>query len=91
MVNKSDIVKEVAEKTGHSVSTVTADFSAIVDVVVAHVAKGERVNVHGIGVFSSAYRAERNYYNYREKRIKVLPAHVTPTFRASKRLKNAVK
>lgn len=54
MVNKSDIVKEVAEKTGHSISTVTADFSAIVDVVVAHVAKGERVNVRGIGVFGSA-------------------------------------
>ncbi len=90
MINKSDLVKVVAE----NLELTQKDVNAVVDEVIVAVtnalAKGQEVAISGLGKFVVRKRAARQSVNPRTKEIVNVPASKAPVFRAGKALKDAV-
>lgn len=64
---------------------------ALFDSIGDAMASGEKVDVVGFGKFEAAQRAERNGHNPATGEKIVIPAQLTPKFKAAKALKDKVK
>ncbi|MDA8342155.1 MAG: HU family DNA-binding protein [Actinomycetota bacterium] len=62
-ITKSDLIASVAAHTGHTAKDVAAVLAGLEDVVVANVAKGEKVVLTGFLSFERAQRAARTGRN----------------------------
>lgn len=89
-MNKTDLIKVVAEQVGLTQKDVAAVFDAAIEVVTKTLKKGEEVSVAGLGKFVVKNRAARTSVNPRTKEVIKVPASKAPTFRAAKALKDAV-
>lgn len=90
-VTKKDLVNAIAEKhelTKKKAAEIVADFNAF---IVENVAKGHKVQFSDLGKFELRERAERNGRNPQTGEKLVIPASVTPAFKAGKAFKDAVK
>ncbi|MBA6408720.1 HU family DNA-binding protein [Pseudoalteromonas sp. 5Ae-yellow] len=89
-MNKSDIIKEVAHRTGVSIEQAKLIVEATFNVIAEHIKDGDKVNLVGFGTFSSKARAARVGRNPKTgQRITISPKHV-PVFTAGKTLKQSV-
>lgn len=93
-MNKSDLVDALADRTGMT----KADSSRCVDalfnddgVIARALAKKERVQITGFGTFEAKHRKSRQGRNPRTGQTIFIAATWTPSFRAGKGLKDAVK
>lgn len=59
MVNKKQLIEEVAAKTGMTKIAVAKTLSAAVEVVTEKLAEGERISVSGFGVIELQHRCPR--------------------------------
>ncbi len=89
-MNKSDLVKEVAETLEFTQKDVSAVIDTLIEKVTVALQKGKEVAIAGLGKFVVKKRAARKSVNPRTKEIVKVPASKAPVFRAGKALKDAV-
>ena len=90
-MNKVQLVASVAEKAGLSKKDAEKAVAAVIDTVVAAVAKNDKVQLIGFGTFELRERAARTGLNPRTKETITIAASKQPVFKAGAAFKNAVK
>ncbi len=90
-MNKAELVEAVAEKTGLTKKDSEKALAAVVETVVATLAKGEKVQLVGFGTFETRVHKERTNINPATKEKQVIPATTVPAFKPGKAFKDAVK
>ena len=90
-MNKPELVKAIADKTGLKQKEAEAALIAFVDVTEKALKKGDKVTLIGFGSFATRKRAKRTGVNPKTgKKIKI-PAKIVPFFKPGKKLKETVK
>lgn len=87
-MNRTDLIRAMATKTGQTQKDTEASLIAFMDVVMESLAKNESIGLVGFGVFETSERAEREGINPKTKERIILPSSKTPKFRASKAFKD---
>ena len=90
-MNKAELVEAVAEKSGLTKKDSEKAIAAVIDTVVATLAKGEKVQLVGFGTFETRVHKERTNINPQTKEKQVIPATTVPAFKPGKAFKDAVK
>ena len=89
-MNKAELINAVAEKAGLSKKDTETVVNAVVDVITAALAEGDKVQLVGFGAFEVKARAERIGRNPKTKESIKIPASKVPVFKPGKALKDAV-
>ena len=90
-MQKTDFIKAVADKTGVSQKETGVIINAMLDMIAAQLAAGEKVTLTGFGTFEVRARQEREGVNPQTRAKIIIPATKTPGFSASSTLKDALK
>jgi DNA-binding protein HU-beta len=90
IVNKSELVTAVAEKSGLSKKAASEAVEAVLETISQALATGEKVTLVGFGTFEVRHRAARKGVNPATGAPIDIPATVVPAFKAGKNLKEAV-
>lgn len=93
-MNKSDLVDALADRTGMTKADSSRCISALFDddgIIAKELARKERVQITGFGTFEAKHRKARQGRNPRTGETIQIAATWTPSFRAGKGLKEAVK
>ena len=89
-VTKSDLITAVAARTGATAKDVAAVLAGFEDVVVANVAKGEKVVITGFLTFDRAQRAARTGRNPQTGETIKIKASKSPKVTAGASFKKVV-
>ena len=89
-MNKSQLIKVVAEKSELSQKQVAEAWSLIENTILDTLSAGEKVQLSGFGTFEVRERAERKGRNPKTGEAIQIPASKAPVFQAGKALKDAV-
>lgn len=89
-MNKSELVANVAEKTGLTKKDAEKAVGAVFETISETLVAGEKVQLIGFGTFEVRDRKERQGQNPQTKKPIVIPATKVPAFKAGKTLKEAV-
>ena len=89
-MNKTELITAVAEKTGLTKKDAERVVNATIESITESLAKGDKVNVSGFGIFEVKAREARVGRNPRTKETIQIPATKLPAFKASKTLKDTV-
>ena len=89
-MNIPELIAVAAEKAGMTKKDTERVLNAAIDTIVASLAKGEKVQLSGFGIFEVKEREARVGRNPRTKESIEIPATRTPAFKASKALKDTV-
>ena len=89
-MNRTELVAVVAEKTGLTKKDAERMVCATFDTITESLAKGEKVQISGFGIFEVKEREARVGRNPRTKESIQIPASRQPAFKASKTLKDTV-
>ena len=89
-MNKIELIAAVAEKTGMTKKDAERAVAATFESISASLAKGDRVQLSGFGIFEVKERSARVGRTPRTKETIEIPASRTPAFKASKALKDLV-
>ena len=89
-MNKTELIAAGADQTGMTKKDTEKALNAAFDVIAAALSKGEKVQVSGFGIFEVKEREARVGRNPRTGEAMDIPASRTPTFKASKTLKDAM-
>ncbi len=91
MAGKSDLVDYIADNVeGISKKQANEAFESVVEAIVMHLERGERVQVPGLGSFSLGERAARTGRNPKTGEAISIAASKTVRFKAGKDLKGSV-
>lgn len=90
-MNKADLVAKVASTTGLTKKAAQDAMEAMMDAVMASLAKGDSVTLTGFGTFKPSKRAARNGRNPQTGAVIKIPARTVPVFRPGKEFKDMVK
>jgi len=88
-MNKSDLVKKVADKTELSHKDASSSVNAVLDAVKDALAAGDKVTLVGFGTFGVKNRMERKGKHPRTGKSIVIPAKAVPYFSSGKELRDA--
>jgi DNA-binding protein HU-beta len=88
-MKKDELVQAVAESAGLNKAEADRALSAIVDAVTGAVAKGDRVQIPGLGTFEARERAAREGRNPQTGETMQIAATTVPGFKAATAFKNA--
>ncbi|HIQ76365.1 MAG TPA: HU family DNA-binding protein [Candidatus Faecousia excrementipullorum] len=89
-MNKTELIAQVAEKTGLSKKDTESIINAAVDTIAATMAQGDKVQLSGFGIFEVKDRQARVGRNPKTKEAIEIPASRQPVFKPSKALKDIV-
>ena len=89
-MNKTELIAAIAEKSGITKKDAERVLSATVETIAAAMAKGDRVQLSGFGIFETKKREARTGRNPHTKQDIEIPASTVPVFKASKNLKETV-
>ena len=89
-MNKSDVVRHVAEETGLTRSAAEAAVNSMLSCVAGSLARGETVSLLGFGTFGTRSRPARTGRNPRTGESLEISASTVATFKAGKPLRDAV-
>ncbi len=89
-MNKSELASKVAQATGLSKDQANNAVTAIVNSMMAAVAKGDTVRIPGFGTWAAKTRAKRKGINPQTKKAIQIPAKKVPTFKAGSVFKDVV-
>ncbi len=89
-MNKSDVVRHVAEETGLTRSAAEAAVNSVLSCVAGSLARGEAVSLLGFGTFGTRSRPARTGRNPRTGESLEISASTVATFKAGKPLRDAV-
>lgn len=90
-MNKTELVKQVAEKTELTKKDASVATQAVLDCIAQALANEEKVQIIGFGTFEAKERSARTGCNPQTGEEIHLPATKVPAFKAGKELKEAVK
>jgi len=90
-MNRQELIDKIAKDAGISKKEAGLALNAFVDGVTLSLEKGEKVSLVGFGTFKVTERAARMGINPQTKAKIQIPATKVPTFKAGKKLKEAVK
>ena len=90
-MNKSELVKGVAERADLSRKDATDAVDAVFSAITEALSKDEKVQLVGFGSFEVRSRAERKGRNPQTGDETKIPATLIPAFRPGKTLKDAIK
>jgi DNA-binding protein HU-beta len=88
-MNKSDLVKKVAERTDLSHRDASVAVNAVLDSVREALGGGEKVTLVGFGTFGVKQRQERKGKHPRTGKSIKIPAKSVPYFSSGKELRDA--
>ena len=91
IVNKDDLAREVAEKSGLGVSEAKRALEATLSVIEEQIGAGNEVRLTGFGKFSVSRRAARPGRNPRTGETMEIAAKSVPKFSAGAELKKAAQ
>ncbi len=89
-MNKTELVKKVAEQAGMTKKDTEKVVNTFIDVVKETLAQGDSVAMLGFGTFLSRQRPAREGRNPRTGEPIQIPASKVPVFRAGRGLKESV-
>ena len=89
-MNKTELIAQVAEKTGLSKKDSELAVNASLETITESLIQGEKVQLVGFGVFDIKERGSRIGRNPKTKEEIAIPATRVPVFKAGKVLKDAV-
>ncbi|MFA1542510.1 HU family DNA-binding protein [Actinomadura monticuli] len=89
-MNRSELVRTVAERAGSDEPAARRHVDAVFDTVMEKVSAGERVIVTGFGTFDSFSRPARSARNPRTGQPVEVPAAQVPRFRTGQTFRNRV-
>ena len=89
-MNKTELIAAIAEKSGTSKKDAERVLNATVETITAAMAKGDRVQLSGFGIFETKKREARTGRNPLTKQTIEIAASTVPVFKASKTLKDTV-
>lgn len=89
-MNKTELIAQVAEKSGLSKKDAEKALSAVLESVTEAMSNGDKVSLVGFGTFETKQREARTCRNPRTNETIEVPASVAPVFKAGKALKDAV-
>lgn len=89
-MNKTELVREVMERSELGKKEAEAAVTAVFDSITKALEEEEKVQLLGFGTFEVKHRAERVGRNPRTKEEMTIPAAKIPSFKAGKSLKDAV-
>jgi DNA-binding protein HU-beta len=90
-MTKSELVTSVSAATGMPCEAASKAVSAAFDEIINAVGKGDTVTIPGFGTFHSRLLEERTGRNPQTGEEITLPACKVPTFKAGKRMREAVR
>ncbi len=94
-MNKSDLVDALASSTGmtkaDAARAVDALFATDSGIISTNLKSGKKVQITGFGTFEAKLRKARTGRNPRTGQTINIPATTSPSFRAGKGLKDAMK
>ena len=85
-MNKTELIAEVANRTGLSKKDAESAVNATMDTIADTIAAGDKVQLVGFGTFESKERGARTG----RKPSTEIPASTVPSFKAGKALKDKV-
>ena len=91
MMNKTELVSAVPEKTGLSKKDSDAAVNATIDAITESLKNDDKVALVGFGTFEVRARAERMGKNPQTGEAIKIAASKVPAFKAGKALKDALK
>ncbi len=89
-MNKTELIAQIAEKSGLSKKDAEKALTAALDTITAALCAGEKVQLVGFGSFETKHREARTGRNPRTNEPIEIAASTTPVFKAGKALKDAV-
>ena len=89
-MNKSELIKQIAERAGLTQAQATTALQAFETTVIDELANGREVALIGFGTFKVSDRAARTGRNPQTGAEIQIAASKAPTFKAGKALKEAV-
>lgn len=90
-MNKSELIGEVARKTGLSMREAEAGVQTMLDAIAKEITKGGKVTLTGFGTFDVGKRKARAGVNPRTGDAINIPATKMPRFKPSRNLRGHVK
>ena len=90
-MNKSELVNEVARKTGLSRREAEVGVQTMLDMVAKELTKGGKVTLTGFGTFDVGKRKARSGVNPRTGTAIKIPATKMPRFRPSRSMREKIK
>lgn len=90
-MNKTELIAAAAEQAGMTKKDTEKVLNAAFDAIATALSKGEKVQVSGFGIFEVKEREARMGRNPRTGEAMEIAASRTPTFKASKTLKDAME
>ena len=90
-MNKSELVNEVARKTGLSRREAEVGVQTMLDLVSKELSKGGKVTLTGFGTFDVGKRKARSGVNPRTGSAINIPATKMPRFRPSRSMRETIK
>ena len=89
-MNKTELIAAAAERSGLTKKDAEKALNAAIEAITAALAEGDKVQVSGFGIFEVKTREARMGRNPRTGEPMEIAASTTPSFKASKTLKDAV-
>lgn len=86
-MNKSDLDRKVADKTGLKKADAAIAVGSVFDVIAETLAAGEKVQVFGFGTFETRTRSARAGRNPQTGEKITIPASLFPAFKPGSKLK----
>jgi DNA-binding protein HU-beta len=94
-VTKSDIINQIADKTGVDKSDVTASVEAFFSIVKTNMSNGHNIYVRGFGSFVNKKRKKKIARNISRNTAIIIDEHYIPSFKPAKvfisKIKNSEK
>lgn len=90
-MNKSELINEVARKTGLSRRESEVGIQTMLDLIAKEVVKGSKVTLTGFGTFDVGKRKARSGVNPRTGKPINIPATKMPRFKPSRNMRMKVK
>ena len=90
-MNKSELIAEVAEKTGLTKKDAEAAVKAVTDTITDAMIQGDKVQLVGFGTFEVRERSARTGRNPQTKEVVEIPASKAPAFKPGKALKETIQ
>jgi DNA-binding protein HU-beta len=90
-VTKSDIINQIADKTGIDKSDVTASVEAFFSIVKNNMSNGHNIYVRGFGSFINKKRKKKIARNISRNTAIVIDEHYIPSFKPAKIFVNKIK
>ena len=89
-MTQADLVKAVSEKANCPKKDAEMAINTVIDCITDAVARGEKVQIVGFGVFEAKTRPARKGHNPMTSKEIDIPASKAPTFKAGKAFKDAL-